>query len=1165
MTATSRHEDDSTIDERLEAYHEALLAREVPPVAAGDASLVGAHQCLLLFERVRKQAGPQNSDRLFGTSCEDTNADSTSSAVTSEVSRQSPLEWESSPSQIGRFQIERRIGEGGFGVVFLARDPHLDRRVALKLPRPELLISQSWRSRFLREAEAAALLEHPQIIPVFEAGQAGSLCYIVQAWCDGVSLDRWLATRLAPVRPRAAARLIAALADAVQHAHSRGVLHRDIKPANILLETSGPAEPSHLADEDLARVAHLSDFGLARIADQEERQTLSGAILGTPAYMSPEQAEGRSAAITVAADIYALGAVMYELLTQRSPFEGPSVLATLEAVRSCEPVPLRRHNAAVPLDLEAICLKCLEKDPARRYSTAQDLATDLRRFLAGEVVVARAVSSAERIVRWCRCRPALASLSGIILLLTACLIGGLGTATWLLDQSRQSALLASQRAERNERRAIRIAYDAHLAEARAVRRSGDAGQRWESLAAIGRAAELLPQLNLPAEQRSLLRQEAIEALKLIDLEPQESWPLDEEQLATVSADGALEQYAYFDRHAHSLVVRRFLHNTTLQSLPVPPQCDGVSEIRFSPDGTYLAARLVERGNRAAVQVWKLATGEASTRIDATPIRGCPHDFSPDGKRLAVALADGRVGIFELPSFLQIHTWSDKRPASTVRFDHTSKRLAVYRTGQMELLDVATGKLAYKTGCNSHANQLDISPDGTMVGAACDDKVIRLWGPRSGNLHPLIMADDEEVTRLRFGPKGHIIAASTRHGTTRLWMTSNLQPLLRASGWLTEFSPDGKLIGLGSSRQRIISVEHRLVSMQPAAGPTNTAAERLSIDETGRLLAVSNPDQFALIDLVEAKLVANAPTLGGRAQFDPTGKTIFAATATGLHRLGLRRLEDATQIGCTFTSPKLVDRTPGMVDMAASSDGRRVVGITDSSPASVVVIDVSAKETRVLEPHHEGARWLAISASGRWLATATWQGKDILVWDAETGQLVTRLESSSARVAFSPDESTLIVDEGRRWMAYRTADWQPAAPPQLRNPSSDFPGPIAFSNDSCLLAIRGIARQIQVRDAHTLDLLLTLEVAYLRNVESILFDGSGTRLIGGTAAPGLINIWDLRALRNQLTAIGLGLPGKIPAPDAAPENTKPLHARLDFSILTSAPEPTVSQVVEETLR
>lgn len=310
--------------------------------------------------------------------------------------------------KIGRFEIIRELGRGGYGVVLLAHDPRLKRNVALKVPRPEAIVTEDLRQRFFREAEAAAALNHPNILPIYENGSSGPVCYIAMAYCDGPSLLEWVQQH-GPLNPKVAAQIVATLADALQHAHNRGVLHRDVKPANVLLETNS-REPEK---GDLEASARLTDFGLARM-DSSLGQTQTGDILGTPLYMSPEQAAGHSDAIGPATDIYALGATLYFLLTGKPPLKGDTDVQTLVAIQNDDPAAPSRHVAAIPQDLDAVCLKCLEKPPSNRYLTATELQADLERFLNDEPVRARKITPFVQVARWTRRNPLLAAAAGLV-------------------------------------------------------------------------------------------------------------------------------------------------------------------------------------------------------------------------------------------------------------------------------------------------------------------------------------------------------------------------------------------------------------------------------------------------------------------------------------------------------------------------------------------------------------------------------------------------------------------------------------------------------------------------------------------------------------------------------------------------------------------------------
>ncbi len=366
--------------------------------------------------------------------------------------------------RLGRFEIVRELGRGGFGLVLLARDPALDRLVALKVPRPDALADADARRRFEREARLGSLLSHPNIVPIFESGSAGPIAYLVSGYCGGESLAQWFAGQGRAIAPQLAARIVVQLAQAVQYAHQRGVIHRDLKPSNILLDF--PAKGSG-DEESLADALRITDFGLARsLGSGGDGLTRAGAIVGTPAYMAPEQAAGGTAHVGAAADIYALGVILFELLTGCPPFQKESDLATLRAVESAAPPKPRRLRPGIPPDLEAIALKCLEKSPSQRYPTAFDLQVDLEQFLQNRPVRARHITQMELVWRWCRRNPALAIALAALLLVAV-------VATWQWQRAESNSARAREflgqaadlraRAERNLARS-EVAIDQMLNE-----------------------------------------------------------------------------------------------------------------------------------------------------------------------------------------------------------------------------------------------------------------------------------------------------------------------------------------------------------------------------------------------------------------------------------------------------------------------------------------------------------------------------------------------------------------------------------------------------------------------------------------------------------------------------------------------------------------------------
>jgi tetratricopeptide (TPR) repeat protein len=309
------------------------------------------------------------------------------------------------PVAVSGYELLREVGRGGMGVVYQARHRALKRTVALKMILAGGHAGDAERQRFCAEAEAVARLSHPNIVQVYEVGESDGLPFCALEYVAGDTLARRLGE--GPLPPREAARLAADLAGAMHLAHSRNVVHRDLKPANVLLAEGGTPK--------------ITDFGLARRLDVEAGQTQTGAIVGTPSYMAPEQAAGQRQAVGPAADVWALGAILYECLTGRPPFRAESVLETLAQVRTTEPAPPRALRPSVPRDLETICFKCLRKEPEKRYASAQELADDLLRFLGGEPIRARRVPAWERAAKWVRRRPAQAAA---VLLLCVSLMGG---------------------------------------------------------------------------------------------------------------------------------------------------------------------------------------------------------------------------------------------------------------------------------------------------------------------------------------------------------------------------------------------------------------------------------------------------------------------------------------------------------------------------------------------------------------------------------------------------------------------------------------------------------------------------------------------------------------------------------------------------------------------
>jgi serine/threonine-protein kinase len=374
------------------------------------------------------------------------------SGLSSVVRRQVATDAAAALPDVPGYDVESVLGRGGMGVVYKARQLKLSRAVALKMIIAGRFASASDRSRFMHEAEAVASLRHTHVVQVYDVGDLDGLPYFTMEYVEGGSLGQKLAGTPQPALD--AADLVATLAGAVQAAHDAGIVHRDLKPGNVLLTADGTPK--------------ITDFGLARHFGREESLTVSGARVGTPSYMSPEQAAGKSGAVGPAADVYSLGAILYELLTGRPPFRAESAAATVLQVIHQEPAPPSRLNGKVPRDLETICLKCLHKDPRRRYASAAALADDLRRYMEGRPILARPLGWRGRVVRWARREPAAAALVGTALALVSLAVGG---GFWVQRQrvtARAGEALSRQAAEAALSHAQDLQKLGHWPEARAA-------------------------------------------------------------------------------------------------------------------------------------------------------------------------------------------------------------------------------------------------------------------------------------------------------------------------------------------------------------------------------------------------------------------------------------------------------------------------------------------------------------------------------------------------------------------------------------------------------------------------------------------------------------------------------------------------------------------------
>jgi serine/threonine protein kinase/WD40 repeat protein len=765
------------------------------------------------------------------------------------------------PGSFDDYELLEPLGQGGMGVVYRARQKSLGRLVALKMVRGFETASPRLLARFHLEAQAAARLDHPNIVPIYETGEhdgqpwfsmklieggslARSICDLPLAYDEPIQGGHPLARSRLVSRMSQIASLLARVARAVHYAHQHGVLHRDLKSANILL------------DRDVT--PYLTDFGIAKLLHEEVDLTRTIELLGTPSYMPPEIASGRAA--SVASDVYGLGAILYELLTGQPPFVGDTPMATIKKVVEEEPVPPSRltvddvrlktgqadghgnrtsHSTRrIPADLETICLKCLEKDPARRYPSALALAEDLERFFRNEPITARRASRRERVGRWCRRNPRLAgTLAGLLVVFAA----GLGGVLWQWTRAKQHARSARAALARSQE----ALWQAEFERAHAWRVSGQMGQRVQALAAVSNAAAIRPAPELRAE--------AIAAMALTDLEDSGKWHPLPPDFFHLEVDGACERFAVRFTDGR-IEVRQFSDGSLVAATTnrVKPW-----DIRLDPRGTKVGAFGPEGGF-----VWDLA----SQRFLHETQEPCSIAFSADGRQMllgsrrrATVVLDSATQqeIAQLPlPFTPNPAYAPNHAAFAPRGDRIAFWHRPANRALVEIWNLNTRRKEAEWTASSDVINFAWNPDGTILAFGTHQRRIYLWAWAEGALLEF-PAHSGGSLMVYMHPDGDLLASTSWDEILRLWdphTGASLMTMfpLRPKG----FSADGQWLAVlgpkGLGRLRVHrpaecrTLHHGVAEYQ--------GANRLEFDPSSRWLASGNYEGSRVCDIAQGTIV-----------------------------------------------------------------------------------------------------------------------------------------------------------------------------------------------------------------------------------------------------------------------------------------------------------------------